>query len=52
MKAKMVFTKEDYIKANRKASREENLGNGWVAKHNVHKSVKYDKPKYKHKIFE
>lgn len=49
------FTKEDSMKANRKASREIELQNstGWVCKHKVHKSVKdyTRKPKHKNEVF-
>jgi hypothetical protein len=39
--AKSFKISEDQIsKMHRKASREENLGNGWVGTHKVHKSDK------------
>lgn len=43
---------EDYIKANRKGSREAELENktGWTAKHRVHKSSKNYTRKLKHKM--
>ena len=47
---------EDWLKANRKASREIELENekGWKAKHKVHSSKKEykRKPKHKNKIYE
>lgn len=45
------FTKEDSLKASRKASREMELQNstGWVSKHKVHKSLKDYKRNSKHK---
>lgn len=45
------FTTDDYIKANRKASREIELEimGGWVSKHKVHKSMKSYARKSKHK---
>jgi hypothetical protein len=49
------FTTEDYIKSNRKASREIELEimGGWVSKHKVHKSMKtYTRnPKHKKNLF-
>jgi len=44
-----TITREQLRKSDRKASREANLGNGWVGTHRVHKSKKtYSrKPKYK-----
>jgi hypothetical protein len=46
-----TFTKEDSLKASRKASREIELQNstGWVSKHKVHKSAKDYTRKMKHK---
>jgi len=46
-----TFTKEDSLKASRKASREIELQNstGWISKHKVHKSVKNYTRKSKHK---
>lgn len=46
-----TFTKEDSLKASRKASREIELQNatGWIAKHKVHKSAKDYNRKEKHK---
>jgi hypothetical protein len=45
------ITTEDYIKSNRKASREIELEimGGWVSKHKVHKSVKNYTRKEKHR---
>lgn len=45
------FTKEDNLKASRKASREMELQNstGWISKHKIHKSVKDYTRKLKHK---
>jgi len=59
MKARIInigkFTKEDAMKASKKASREMELqdSTGWVAKHKVHKSIKdyTRKPKHKNKVF-
>lgn len=46
-----TFTKEDSMRADRKASREIELQNstGWVATHKVHKSAKDYTRKPKHK---
>ena len=46
------FTKEDAMKANRKASREMSLENstGWVSTHKAHKSIKDYTRKPKHKV--
>lgn len=46
------FTKEDSLKASRKASREVSLENstGWVSTHKAHKSVKDYTRKTKHKV--
>ena len=46
-----TFTKEDTLKASRKASREISLENstGWVSTHKVHKSLKDYKRNPKHK---
>lgn len=43
--------RNDYIKANRKGSRDAELtdSNGWDAKHKVHKSMKSYSRKVKHK---
>jgi hypothetical protein len=55
MKNKIInlgkFTKEDSMKASKKASREIELENstGWVSKHKVHKSIKDYTRKPKHK---
>lgn len=45
------FTKEDNIKAARKAAREIELQNatGWISRHKVHKSAKDYNRKLKHK---
>jgi len=45
------MTTTDYIKANRKGSRDAELESeqGWKAKHKVHKSVKNYSRKIKHK---
>lgn len=45
------FTKDDAIKASRKASREASLENstGWVSTHKVHRSAKDYKRNSKHK---
>jgi len=42
----------DYIKANRKGSRDAELedGSGWVSKHKIHSSKKSYSRKIKHKI--
>ena len=47
-----TFTKQDTLKAFKKASREMELQNstGWTAKHKVHKSIKDYTRKPKHKI--
>jgi hypothetical protein len=46
------FTKEDAMKANKKASREMSLENstGWVSTHKAHKSIKDYTRKPKHKV--
>lgn len=46
-----TFTKEDSLKASRKASREIELQNatGWISRHKVHKSAKDYNRKTKHK---
>ena len=44
-----TITKEQLRKSDRKASREANLGNGWVGTHRVHKSKKSYSRKPKHK---
>lgn len=46
------FTKEDAMKASRKASREMELQNstGWVSTHKAHKSAKDYTRKPKHKV--
>jgi len=46
------FTKEDAMKANKKASREMSLENstGWVSTHKAHKSAKDYTRKPKHKL--
>lgn len=51
-KLKTKLTKEDYIKASRRGSREAELENqtGWTAKHKVHKSKKNYTRKSKHKL--
>lgn len=51
-KLKTKLTKEDYIKASRRGSREAELENqtGWSAKHKVHQSKKNYTRKTKHKI--
>jgi hypothetical protein len=48
------ITKEQYIKNERKISREIELENskGWTAKHKVHKSMKNYSRKNKHKSLE
>jgi len=51
MKTKTKITEEDYIKANRIASRNEEMedATGWVGKHKVHKSMKTYSRKIKFK---
>jgi len=46
------FTKEDSLKASRKASREVSLENstGWISTHKAHKSAKDYTRKPKHKV--
>jgi hypothetical protein len=46
------FTKEDSLKASRKASREMSLENstGWISTHKAHKSIKDYTRKSKHKV--
>jgi len=47
-----IATVEDYVKANRKGSREAELelnNNGWTTKHKVHRSKKQYTRKSKHK---
>jgi len=46
---KLKITKEQIRKMNRKVSREEGLGDGWVATHKVHTSKKTYTRKKKHK---
>lgn len=49
-----MFTEEDYIKANRRGSREAELelSTGFVAKHKIHKSEKTYSRKDKHRKIE
>lgn len=51
MKPKMMITKLDYLKANRRGSREAELENstGWKSSHKVHKSDNIYNRKKKHK---
>ena len=46
-----IMKQEDYIKANRKGSRDAELedSTGWDSKHNVHKSKKNYSRKSKHR---
>jgi len=49
---KFTFGLDDYIKANRIASRNDDLTNGFVVKHKVHKSKKiYDRKRDKKIVF-
>lgn len=52
MKKKILhITKEDYLKANRKGSRDAELENstGWKSSHKIHKSENIYNRKQKHK---
>ena len=50
---KIVFDKNDFIKANKKAAREIELedSTGWYAIHKTHKTAKSYTRKFKHKKF-
>lgn len=49
---RFIFGVEDYVKANKIASRNDGLANGFVAKHKVHKNKKaYDRKRDKKVIF-